>query len=63
MAPIVIALLVATGWLLIAGHSQPTKDWPLWLLAVICMLLVWKTKIHLLWLLGTGALLGALAVV
>ena len=63
MAPIVIALLIATGWLLIAGHSQPAKDWPLWLLAVICMLLVWKTKIHLLWLLGAGALLGALQIV
>jgi chromate transporter len=63
MAPIVIALLIATGWLLIAGHSQPAKDWPLWLLAVTCMLLVWKTKIHLLWLLGAGALLGALGLV
>ena len=63
MAPIVIALLIATGWLLIAGHNQPAKDWPLWLLAVVCMLLVWKTKIHLLWLLGAGALLGALGLV
>jgi len=63
MAPIVIALLIATGWLLIAGHNQPAKDWPLWLLAVTCMLLVWKTKIHLLWLLGVGALLGALGLV
>ena len=63
MAPIVIALLIATGWLLIAGHNQPAKDWPLWLLAGVCMLLVWKTKIHLLWLLGAGALLGALGLV
>jgi chromate transporter len=63
MAPIVIALLIATGWLLIAGHSQPAKDWPLWLLAVTCMLLVWKTRIHLLWLLCLGALLGALGIV
>ncbi len=63
MAPIVIALLIATGWLLIAGHNQPAKDWPLWLLAVTCMLLVWITKIHLLWLLGAGALLGALGLV
>lgn len=60
MAPIVIALLVATGWLLIATHNQPAKDWPLWLLALVSMLLVWKTKIHLLWILGAGALLGAL---
>lgn len=60
MAPIVIALLIATGWLLIASHNQPGKDWPMWLLALVSMLLVWKTKIHLLWLLGAGALLGAL---
>jgi chromate transporter len=59
MAPIVIALLIATGWLLIAGHNQPAKDWPLWLLALTSMLLVWKTKTHLLWILGAGALLGA----
>jgi chromate transporter len=63
MAPIVIALLIATGWLLIAGHSQPAKDWPLWLLAFISMLVVWKTKTHLLWLLAAGAVLGALGLV
>ena len=63
MAPIVIALLIATGWLLIAGHNQLAKDWPLWLLAVVSMLLVWKTKTHLLWILGAGALLGALGLV
>ncbi len=60
MAPIVVALLIATGWLLIAVHNHPSKDWPLWLLATATMLLVWRTKIHLLWLLGAGALLGAL---
>ncbi len=63
MAPIVIALLIATGWLLIAGHNQPSKDWPLWLLAFVSMLIVWKTKTHLLWLLGAGALLGAFGLV
>jgi chromate transporter len=63
MAPIVIALLIATGWLLIAAHNQPAKDWPLWLLAFTSMLLVWKTKTHLLWILGAGALLGAFGLV
>jgi chromate transporter len=59
MAPIVIALLIATGWLLVAAHDQPTKDWPLWLLTAVATLLVWRTKIHLLWLIGAGALIGA----
>ncbi len=60
MAPLVIALMLATGWLLIANHDQPQRDGPLWLLAVVATLLVWRTKIHLLWLIGAGALLGAL---
>jgi chromate transporter len=60
MAPIVIALLIATGWLLTAAHDQPSTDWPLWLLTAVVTLVVWRTKIHLLWLIGAGALVGAL---
>jgi chromate transporter len=63
MAPIVIALLIATGWLLIAAHDQPSSDWPLWLLMLVSTLLVWRTRIHLLWLIGAGALLGALGLI
>ena len=58
LAPIVIALLIATGWILASAHDQPARDWPLWLLTVVCTVLVWRTRIHLLWLLGAGALLG-----
>ncbi|PZO11423.1 MAG: chromate transporter, partial [Burkholderiales bacterium] len=50
MAPIVIALLIATGWLLTGAHDHPERDWPLWLLTAAATLLVWRTKIHLLWL-------------
>jgi len=60
MAPIVIALLIATGWILASAHHQPAQDWPLWLLTAASALLVWRLKIHLLWLLGAGALLGGL---
>lgn len=60
MAPIVIALLIATGWILVAGHSNSAKQWPLWMLAALSALVVWKTRVHLLWLLGFGALIGAL---
>ena len=63
VAPIVIALLIATGWVLTAAHDNPAKDWSLWLLTVASALAVWKTRIHLLWLLGAGALLGALGLV
>ncbi len=60
MGPIVVALMVATAWLLTANHGSPGRDAPLWALTVVSALLVWRTRIHLLWLLGAGALLGAL---
>ena len=63
MAPVVIGLLLATAWLLGSAHGNPATDWPLWLLAAVCALLVWRTRLHLLWLLGAGALLGALGLV
>jgi len=60
MAPIVIALLIATGWLLTATHNQWREDWPLWALTVAATLVVWRTKIHMLWIIGAGAVLGFL---
>lgn len=60
MAPMVVALLLATGWLVSSTQRDPERDWPLWLLTAACLLLVWKTRLHLLWLIGAGALLGAL---
>ena len=60
LAPIVIALLMATGWLLSTAHGQPARDWPLWLLTAATTVLVWRTRLHLLWLVGAGALLGML---
>lgn len=63
MAPIVVALLVATGWVLATVHHGDVPSWPLWLLTFVAALLVWRTKLHLLWLLGAGALLGALGLV
>ena len=60
MAPVVIALLVSTGWLLTASHNQVERDWPLWLLTLASVVLVWRTRIHLMWLIGGGAVIGAL---
>jgi chromate transporter len=60
MAPIVIALLLATGWLLTSAHNDVAKDVPLWGLTGLVTLLVWKTRVHLLVLLAAGAILGAL---
>ena len=60
MAPIVIALLMATGWLLTISHDKPATDWPLYVLTLLTTLVVWRTRVHMLWLIGLGALLGAL---
>lgn len=61
MAPIVIALLLTTAWLLTVSHDQPTRDWPLYVLTLATTLIVWRTKIHMLLLIGAGALIGALS--
>ncbi len=63
LAPLIVALLLATGWLLAAAHDAPARDWPLWLLVAASTLLVWRTRIHLLWLIGAGAALGMLGLV
>lgn len=58
MAPIVVALLMATSWILGTSSGNTPSHWPLWLLTITCALLVWRTRLHLLWLLGAGGLLG-----
>ena len=62
LAPIVIGMLLATSWLL-AGAGAGKSSWPAWLLALLSCLLIWRTRLHLLWMLGAGALLGALGFV
>lgn len=63
MAPVVIALLVSTGWVLTASHGNLQQAPLLWLLTLVSALLVWKTRIHLLWLIGAGALAGIFGLV
>ena len=59
MGPIVIALLIASGWMLATGNTEAAKDWPLWALTATTTALVARTKINMFWLLLTGAALGA----
>jgi chromate transporter len=58
MAPIVVGLMIATGWIMASVHPNPATDWKLWLLTALTALIIWRTRIHLLWLLGAGAVLG-----
>jgi chromate transporter len=60
MAPIVIALLLSTAWILGASGNHGDTDWRPWLLAAVSALLIWRTRLHVLWVLAAGALLGAL---
>jgi chromate transporter len=65
LAPIVIGLMLSTGWLLQRGQHTDSASSTLiasWALTIVTALLVWKTRIHLLWLLALGALLGAFGV-
>jgi chromate transporter len=55
LAPIVIGLLFATGWIL----SAETPGWRPALATVAAAVLVWRTRVHLLVLVAAGAILGA----
>jgi len=59
IAPIVIGLVFATGWLL----ALETPSWRAGLITLVAMLLVWRTRLHLLIMIGTGGLLGALGLI
>jgi chromate transporter len=63
MAPIVVALLLSTAWILGSSGGAARADWALWVLSVASMLVIWRTRLHILWVLGAGALLGALHLV
>ena len=60
MAPIVTALLLSSGWLLAAANDHPAQDWGIWLVTLVATVLVWRTRIHLLWWIMAGGVLGAL---
>lgn len=82
MAPIVIALLLSTAWIMASsagavappaadGGANASTDtaravlphWPLWLTVIVSGLVIWRTRIHLLWLLAAGAVLGGLGLI
>jgi chromate transporter len=63
MAPVVVALMLATSWILGSASGNPATDWGLWLLTLASALLLWRTRVHMLVLLGAGAALGWLHIV
>ena len=60
LTPIVIALLVAAALLIAQGIPVVNGRWAQIALTVLAAVLVWRTQLHLLWLIAGGALAGAL---
>jgi chromate transporter len=58
LAPTVVGLLIATGLILATAGASTLDQWPVWLIAALSTLLVWRTRLHILWLLSAGALIG-----
>lgn len=60
MAPVVMGLLLATGWILSSPNGSWLTHWPLWLLTMVSAILVWQIRLHMLILLAVGASIGAM---
>ena len=63
LAPIVVGAILATSWIITATNNQFERDWPLWLCTAITVLLIWKTRAHILVLLLVGAILGGFGLI
>jgi chromate transporter len=55
MAPISIALLGSTSWIIVSD----APGWRHVLLAAVAAAIVWRTRVHILWLIAAGAIVGA----
>ncbi|NYE59671.1 chromate transporter [Duganella sp. 1224] len=58
MAPVVVGLMISVGLILASPDGAAATDWPLWVISLVAGLIIWRTKVHLLWLLAAGALIG-----
>ena len=60
MAPLVVGLLMSTAWLLSGEHHADVMSLIHAVITLGCAFIFWKTRIHLLWLMAAGAVLGVL---
>ena len=56
MAPITIALLLVTGWILMVDTPGVAH----FAVTALAAILVWRTRVHMLWMILAGAAVGAL---
>ena len=61
LSPIAIGLTASAGWVVATGANQ--GDGRLWILTALSFLVVVRTRLNMLWLIGAGALAGALGIV
>jgi chromate transporter len=59
LSTVVVGSILASSWLLVAGQLDLHQDSPTWLFTLFIVLIVWKTNVHVLILMGVGALIGA----
>ncbi|MBZ8140783.1 chromate transporter [Rubrivivax gelatinosus] len=63
LSSLVVGVMLATSWLLARPSGRWREDGLLWLLTLVSALLVWRTRLHLLWLIAAGGVLGGLGLV
>jgi chromate transporter len=59
LAPVVIGSMLVSSWVIVRGDFVLEHNWKIWGVALITLVMVWATKIHILWLLAFGAVIGA----
>jgi chromate transporter len=57
LSPIAVGMTAAAGWVVASGGNR--ADSGLWVLTAVTVIVVIRTRINMLWLIGAGALLGA----
>jgi len=63
LTPVVIAMILNAGWLLMADSGDWKKDWFSWVLSILAVVVVCCSEIHFLWLIAFGAFIGAAGLV
>jgi chromate transporter len=58
LSPLAIGLTASAGWVVAAGSNH--DDLRMWALTLVTAVIVATTRLNMLWLIGAGALLGAL---
>ena len=58
LSPLAIGLTASAGWVVAAGSNH--DDLRMWALTLVTVIIVATTRLNMLWLIGAGALLGAI---